>query len=160
MNSANKVADIFGAAGLAFSTLGKLTMQLHSSENANAGTKWSDDEIEMLRNSIKRFGEDLEKISEHIKDKTVTQIHGSLKKKTFEAAGVSLPRTNQANSQSNLLPNLAGSPTQQTVVVVQQPPMITSKSTAEVTLNMLNASENEVDVEGLNFEGANEVVNS
>lgn len=83
-----------------------------------------------------------------------------MKKKTFEAAGVSLPRSNQANSQANILPNLAGSPTQQTVVVVQQPPMITSKSTAEVTLNMLNASENEVDVEGLNFEGANEVVNS
>lgn len=88
-----------------------------------------------------------------------TQIHGSLKKKTFEAAGVSLPRTNQTTTQSNLLPNMTGSPTQ-TVVVVQQPPMITSKSTAEVTLNMLNASENEVDVEGLNFEGANEVVDS
>jgi hypothetical protein len=38
--------------------------------------------------------------------------------------------------------------------------MINNKSTAEVTLNMLNASENEVDVEGLNFEGANEVVTS
>lgn len=34
-------------------------------------TKWSEDEIEMLRSSIKKFGEDLEKISEHIKDKTV-----------------------------------------------------------------------------------------
>jgi hypothetical protein len=34
-----------------------------------------------------------------------------------------------------------------------------NKSTAEVTLNMLNA-ENEVDVEGLHFEGANEVVSS
>lgn len=38
--------------------------------------------------------------------------------------------------------------------------MITSKSTAEVTLNMLNASETEVDVEGFNFEGANEVVSA
>ena len=59
-----------------------------------------------------------------------------------------------------MLQNIGTSPTQQTVVVVQQPPMITSKSTAEVTLNMLNASETEVDVEGLNFEGANEVVTS
>ena len=33
-----------------------------------------------------------------------------------------------------------------------------SKSTAEVTLNMLNASESEVDVEGLNFEASHEVV--
>ncbi|EFX70444.1 hypothetical protein DAPPUDRAFT_231621 [Daphnia pulex] len=161
MNSANKVADIFGAAGLAFSTLGKLTMQLHSSENANAGSKWSEDEIEMLRSSIKRFGEDLEKISEHIKDKTVTQIHGSLKKKTFEAAGIPLSKViSQPVIQPSPLQNINSSPQQAVVVVQQQPQMINNKSTAEVTLNMLNASENEVDVEGLNFEGANEVVTS
>ncbi len=91
-----------------------------------------------------------------------TQIHGSLKKKTFEAAGVPLSaRTSSlSNSQANALQSVGTSPNQQTVVVVQQPQMITSKSTAEVTLNMLNASETEVDVEGLNFEGANEVVTS
>lgn len=52
------------------------------------------------------------------------------------------------------------SPTQpqQTVLVVQQPTLMNSKSTAEVTLNMLNASESEVDVEGLNFEASHEVV--
>merc|ERR1712137_1033587 len=93
MNSANKVGEIFSAAGIAFSTLGKLTMQLHTmSESASAGSKWSEEEIEMLRNAVKQFGEDLEKISEHIKDRTVTQIHGSLKKKTFEGAGVPLSR--------------------------------------------------------------------
>nr|CAG4649877.1 EOG090X0LYT [Scapholeberis mucronata] len=159
MNSANKVADIFGAAGLAFSTLGKLTMQLHSSENANAGTKWSEDEIEMLRSSIKKFGEDLDKLTEHIKEKTVTQIHSGLKKKTFESAGIVVTKP-VTSSQNNIMQTLSSNPSQQTVVVVQQPPMITSKSTAEVTLNMLNASENEVDVEGFNFEGANEVVNN
>ena len=117
MNSANKVAQIFDAAGLgdhhkiltkilrikyltflftltAFSTLGKLTMNLHSAESANSGycllntsfiyfvfvyaiflsfdrSKWSEEDIEMLRESVRRFGEDLEKISEHIKEKTV-----------------------------------------------------------------------------------------
>ncbi len=77
-----------------------------------------------------------------------TQIHGSLKKKTFEGAGVPLSRpATQTAAQS-----------QQTVVVVQQPTLMNSKSTAEVTLNMLNATESEVDVEALNFEGANEVV--
>merc|ERR1712071_643683 len=85
MNSANKVGEIFSAAGIAFSTLGKLTMQLHSmTENANAGSKWSEEEIDMLRSAVKQFGEDLEKISEHIKDRTVTQIHSSLKKKTLK----------------------------------------------------------------------------
>lgn len=34
-------------------------------------SKWSEEEIEMLRNAVKQFGEDLEKISEHIKDRTV-----------------------------------------------------------------------------------------
>ena len=88
-----------------------------------------------------------------------TQIHGSLKKKTFEAAGVTLPRvTNQPVAQPSPLQNKSPSP-QQTVVVVQQQPQMINKSTAEVTLNMLNA-ENEVDVEGLHFEGANEVVSS
>nr|CAG4642237.1 EOG090X0LYT [Eurycercus lamellatus] len=161
MNSANKVSDVFAAAGLAFSTLGKLTMQLHSTDSANAGSKWNEEEIEMLRNSVRKFGEDLEKISEHIKDKTVTQIHAGLKKKTFEAAGVSLPNqrsTVPVSPQQTLLQNVNQS--QQTVVVVQQPTLMTTKSTAEVTLNMLNASESEVDVEGLNFEGANEVVTS
>nr|CAG4649033.1 EOG090X0LYT [Polyphemus pediculus] len=160
MNSANKVGEIFSAAGTAFSTLGKLTMQLHTvSENANAGSKWSEEEIEMLRTAVRQFGEDLEKISEHIKDRTVTQIHSSLKKKTFEAAGVPISRgTVQNVSQQPIMT----SPTQpqQTVLVVQQPTLMNSKSTAEVTLNMLNASESEVDVEGLNFDGANEVVTS
>nr|CAG4646747.1 EOG090X0LYT [Macrothrix elegans] len=162
MNSANKVADIFAAAGMAFSTLGKLTMQLHSTENANAGSKWSDDEIEMLRSSIKKFAEDLEKLSEHIKDKTLTQIHGSIKKKTFEAAGIPMPRTTnqQPAHQQPVLPVSANATqNQQTVVVVQQPTLMNPKPTAEVTLNMLNASESEVDVEGM-FEGANEVVTS
>jgi hypothetical protein len=62
--------------------------------------------------------------------------------------------------QPSPLQNINSSPQQAVVVVQQQPQMINNKSTAEVTLNMLNASENEVDVEGLNFEGANEVVTS
>nr|CAG4641394.1 EOG090X0LYT [Eulimnadia texana] len=157
MNSANKVGEIFSAAGIAFSTLGKLTMQLHSTENANAGSKWGDTEIEMLQQAVRRFGEDLEKISEHIKERTVSQIHTSLKKKAFESAGIPVPRSSPmpVATQSHVV-----SAPQQTVLVVQQPPLLSSKSSAEVTLNMLNASESEVDVEGLTFEGANEVVSS
>jgi hypothetical protein len=90
-----------------------------------------------------------------------TQIHGSLKKKTFEAAGIPLSKViSQPVVQPSPLQNINSSPQQAVVVVQQQPQMINNKSTAEVTLNMLNASENEVDVEGLNFEGANEVVTS
>jgi hypothetical protein len=82
------------------------------------------------------------------------QIHGGLKKKTFDAAGVPVPRPNAVSPK-------AGSPPQQTVVV--QPTLSSNKSTAEVTLNMLNASETEVDVEGvegLNFESSTDVVST
>lgn len=33
--------------------------------------KWSEEEIEMLRQAVKRFGDDLNQISEHIKGRTV-----------------------------------------------------------------------------------------
>lgn len=33
--------------------------------------KWTDDEVEMLRNAVKRFGDDLNKISDHIKNRTM-----------------------------------------------------------------------------------------
>ena len=80
-----------------------------------------------------------------------------MKKKTFEAAGIAMPRT---SIQTIPHSPTTQSPSQQTVLVVQQPTLMNSKSTAEVTLNMLNASESEVDVEGLNFDGTHEVVTS
>ena len=76
-----------------------------------------------------------------------SQIHTGLKKKTFEAAGIPVTHSGPVQPQP-------------TVLVVQQPTLINTKSTAEVTLNMLNAPESEVDVEGLNFDSANEVVAS
>lgn len=94
---------------------------------------------------------------------TRSQIHSGLKKKSFDAVGATLPqRTNtQASPQQNTSTVLTSvSQPQQTVVVLPQPTLMTSKPTADFTLNMLNASESEVDVEGLNFEGANEVVNT
>ncbi|XP_043680868.1 chromatin complexes subunit BAP18 isoform X2 [Vespula pensylvanica] len=158
MNSASKVGEIFTAAGAAFNKLGELTMQLHPTTDSPAG-KWTDEEIEMLRHSVKTFSEDLNKISEHIKGRTVSQIRTTLKKKAFEEAGVPIRQQ-----------------TQQSTVVQQQGSKqqqsggnqgLIGKS-AEVTLNMLNAPESEVDVEGLpedcqvklEFEGATEEVAS
>lgn len=75
-----------------------------------------------------------------------TQIRTALKKKAFEDAGLPVRQiaTQPAQSQS------------------QQAPIIKS----EVTLNMLNAAESEVDVESLHedvkleFDGGNEEVSS
>ncbi|KAF3426729.1 hypothetical protein E2986_01569 [Frieseomelitta varia] len=159
MNSASKVGEIFTAAGAAFNKLGELTMQLHPTTDSPAG-KWTDEEIEMLRHSVKTFSEDLNKISEHIKGRTVSQIRTTLKKKAFEEAGV--PIRQQILSQQS---------TQQSTVQVSKQQTgnqgLMGKS-ADVTLNMLNASESEVDVEGLpdecqvklEFEGATEEVAS
>ncbi|XP_050514849.1 chromatin complexes subunit BAP18 isoform X1 [Diabrotica virgifera virgifera] len=145
MSSASKVGEIFTAAGQAFNRLGDLTMQLHPNAESPTG-KWTDEEIEMLRQVVKQFSDGLNQISDHIKRRTVSQIRTALKKKAFEDAGLPVRQVNQAVPP----------------VQLQQQPMIKS----EVTLNMLNAAESEVDVEGLHedvkleFDGGNDEVSS
>ncbi|XP_004933186.1 chromatin complexes subunit BAP18-like isoform X4 [Bombyx mandarina] len=109
-NSAAKVGEIFREAGTAFNKLSEMTMLLHPMGDSQPGGKWTEEEIEMLRNCVHRFAVDLNKLSQHIKNRTVNQIRSTLKKKAFEDAGIPV---------------------------------------RQVTLNMLNASENEVDVEEL-----------
>ncbi|XP_072931317.1 BPTF-associated chromatin complex component 1-like isoform X4 [Epargyreus clarus] len=109
-NSAAKVGEIFREAGSAFNKLSEMTMLLHPMGDTSQGSKWTEEEIEMLRSCVHRFAVDLNKLSQHIKNRTVSQIRTTLKKKAFEDAGIPV---------------------------------------RQVTLNMLNATENEVDVEGL-----------
>ncbi|KAH1013680.1 hypothetical protein HUJ04_002643 [Dendroctonus ponderosae] len=136
MSSASKVGEIFTAAGQAFNRLGDLTMQLHPHSESPSG-KWTDEEIEMLRQVVKQFSDGLNQISEHIKRRTVSQIRTALKKKAFEDAGLPVRQvTTVAQSQSTLV----GQTTQPSLMK------------QEVTLNMLNAAESEVDVEGLHEE--------
>ncbi|XP_028178615.1 chromatin complexes subunit BAP18-like isoform X3 [Ostrinia nubilalis] len=123
-NSAAKVGEIFREAGTAFNKLSEMTMLLHPMGDSQPGGKWTEEEIEMLRACVHRFAIDLNKLSQHIKNRTASQIRTTLKKKAFEDAGIPV---------------------------------------RQVTLNMLNATENEVDVEGLTgdvkleFEPADEV---
>lgn len=109
-SSASKVAEIFTAAGEAFARLGELTMQLHPLNNesgltsptlsaSNSG-KWGDEEIEMLRSAVKRFGEDLKKISGQVKGKSVAQIKSALKKKLHEHdSSLSNPQKSKTKTQ-------------------------------------------------------------
>ncbi|XP_031767519.1 chromatin complexes subunit BAP18-like isoform X2 [Galleria mellonella] len=139
-NSAAKVGEIFREAGIAFNKLSEMTMLLHPMGDSQPGGKWTEEEIEMLRLCVHRFAVDLNKLSQHIKNRTVTQIRTTLKKKAFEDAGIPVRQVSS------------------TVTSLGQP------QTPQVTLNMLNASENEVDVEGLSgdvkleFEAGNEEV--
>ncbi|KAL4220022.1 hypothetical protein ACF0H5_020434 [Mactra antiquata] len=139
MSSASKVGEIFTAAGSAFSKLGELTMQLHPSAEPNpASGKWTDQEVEALRTTVKRFGDDLNKISDVIKNRTTTQIRTQLKRKAYEDAGLPPPSEPSPKKQSAQ---------KQQVVVEQQ--SAKKQERREVTLSALNAPESDVDIEGL-----------
>ncbi|XP_014247973.1 chromatin complexes subunit BAP18 [Cimex lectularius] len=127
MNSASKVGEIFTAAGAAFNKLAELTLQLHPSADSPSGGKWTEEDIDMLQSAIIKFNEDLNLVSETIKRRTVSQIRSTLKKKAFEDAGIPVSRQ----------------------LVTSQPQQGMLGKSAEVTLNMLNAQETEVDVEGM-----------
>ncbi|XP_060563350.1 chromatin complexes subunit BAP18-like isoform X1 [Ruditapes philippinarum] len=144
MSSASKVGEIFTAAGAAFSKLGELTMQLHpSAEQSPASGKWTDQEVEALRASVRRFGEDLNKISDVIKNRTTTQIRTQLKRKAYEDAGLPPPSEPSPKKQSTQK--------QQQQVVEQQ--SAKKQERREVTLSALNAPESDVDIEGLGEAG-------
>ncbi|CAH2103422.1 unnamed protein product [Euphydryas editha] len=156
-NSAAKVGEIFREAGTAFNKLSEMTMLLHPMGDTQPGGKWTEEEIEMLRNCVHRFAVDLNKLSQHIKARTVSQIRTTLKKKAFEDAGIPVRQVSSTVTSSSQQPQVV-SPLS---IISQQ--SVLGKN-AEVTLNMLNASENEVDVEGLTgdvkleFEASNEEV--
>uniref|UniRef100_A0A182QXA7 Chromatin complexes subunit BAP18 n=1 Tax=Anopheles farauti TaxID=69004 RepID=A0A182QXA7_9DIPT len=98
MNSATKVGEIFTAAGAAFNSLGELTMQLHPSSDSPTG-------------------EDLSKISQRIKGRTVSQIRQTLKKKAFDDAGLPVRQHSQTSSvQSHLQQQQQQQPQQQIIV--------------------------------------------
>ncbi|XP_030837559.1 chromatin complexes subunit BAP18 [Strongylocentrotus purpuratus] len=85
MSSAGKVGEIFSAAGAAFSQLGELTMQLYpANDQTPVSGKWTDEEVDMLKNAIKQFGDDLHKISDVIKTRTVSQIRAAIKRKSLD----------------------------------------------------------------------------
>ncbi|XP_077987664.1 BPTF-associated chromatin complex component 1-like [Glandiceps talaboti] len=153
MSSAAKVGEIFSAAGSAFSKLGELTMQLHpAADQSPSSGKWTDQEIEMLRDTIKRFGEDLSKISELIKTRTVAQIKTALKNKAYEEAKLK-KSPSKSTSGSAVTPSSVSKRIETDTTDTDEPPLKKQKQSAEVTLNMLNSTDHPgdtlVDVEGL-----------
>ncbi|XP_023935162.1 chromatin complexes subunit BAP18 isoform X3 [Bicyclus anynana] len=136
-----KVGEIFREAGTAFNKLSEMTLLLHPKNELQNGFKWSEEELDVLRTCVHRFAVDLNKLSHHIKSRTVSQIRTTLKKKAFEDAGIPVRQV------SSIAPRVG-------------------KPATQVTLNMLNATENEVDVEGLTgevkleFDGSTEEVNA
>lgn len=56
----------------------------------------------MLRNAVKRFGDDLHKISDSIKSKATSQIKNNIKKRSYESARISLDQM-PASSSNNII---------------------------------------------------------
>ena len=83
MSNSTKVGEIFLSAGDAFGRLGELTQQLEDGGQAGGGggVKWTDEEVDMLHTAVRTFAEDLQAITETIKQRTVVQIKTALKKK-------------------------------------------------------------------------------
>ena len=88
MSNSNKVGEIFSSAGDAFARLGELTMELQGGGQAGGGSgvKWTEEEVDMLHNAVRTFAEDLQTISETIKQRTVIQIKSALKKKVTDTS--------------------------------------------------------------------------
>ncbi|XP_015919892.1 chromatin complexes subunit BAP18 [Parasteatoda tepidariorum] len=133
------VAEIFTDVGVAFTRLGELEMLLNPENETKY--KISETDLLALRQAIMKFGEDIDKICQRIKDRTLLQIRSSMKRHAYEEAGLPL-RKQQIISTPK--PAVSQEKVRSASVLSQS----TAKS-ADITLNMLNATEQEVDVEGL-----------
>ncbi|GFR02740.1 chromatin complexes subunit BAP18 [Trichonephila clavata] len=137
------VSEIFADVGTSFTLLGELEMMLNPEYAAR--NKVPEADVQALRAAINKFGEDIDKICQRIKDRTLLQIRNSMKRHAYEEAGLPL-RKQQIIAAPKPTISQEKVRSASSVSVLSQP---TATKSADITLNMLNATEQEVDVEGL-----------
>ncbi|CAP26129.2 Protein CBG05696 [Caenorhabditis briggsae] len=80
VNLASKVAEVFLTAGHAFQKLGDLTLQLHTTADADE-SKWSEKEVDNLKNALTRFAHELDQISTCVASRTTKHIKNDIKRR-------------------------------------------------------------------------------
>ncbi|KAF8788141.1 chromatin complexes subunit BAP18-like [Argiope bruennichi] len=132
--NADKVGEIFLAGGAAFHKMSELIMSLHAGDTTPASGKWSLQEIQMLQTSVRTFNNELKRIHKSIKENS-SQVESRVK----DTVGIiGLKKTS-----TGTVKNMSDDKMRISTGISQSPPK------SHLTLNMLNAVEAEVDVEGL-----------
>jgi len=111
-------------------------MTLHETEDTTSATtgRWDSEDIKMLQMAVKRFGEDLNKISDNIKSKTIAQIKTGLKRKAIEDNNKAI--SSQTPNAKKLVTSPVANASSTTASVTIKSPKIVNKSAANsVALN-------------------------
>lgn len=136
------VAEIFTEVGIAFNRIGEFAMMMNPELDSPFKDKITETEIQMIAAAVSKFSEDIEKMCQRIKDRTLLQIRNSMKRHAYEEAGLPLRKQQIIATPKTAV---AQERVRNTTAVMPQ----SSAKSADITLNMLNATEQEVDVEGL-----------
>lgn len=107
-----------------------------------SNSKWSQEEVDMLKTSVTKFNDDLNQLSSHIKSKQTSQIRQTLKTKSWQQAGlVNKPPPVIIQEQVIFQP--------QSIKIEQQLPDTlvqvhnSTPTTSQITLNRLNTQQEE-----------------
>lgn len=80
-NTAAKVAEVFLTAGHAFQKLGDLTLQLYSTPTDGDESKWSEKDVDRLRDALTRFAHELDNISVSVQSRITKLIKTDMKRR-------------------------------------------------------------------------------
>jgi len=79
-----KVAELFYTASNAFNKLGEITFQLNASNVDPDENRWSETEMDGLKNALLRFANDLESVSESLLVRSKLMIRKDIKRRTLQ----------------------------------------------------------------------------
>lgn len=114
----------------------------------------------MLKTSVTKFNDDLNQLSSHIKAKQTTQIRTTLKNKSYQQAGL-------VTKVETVKPSTIHIQQQQPPVIIQEqvifqpqsikiehqlPDTLVAPTTSQITLNRLNAHEEEIEMDVEQFQ--------